>query len=73
MNHLEKCLIWLVTVLFIAEKWLSLLAFLLKTGYLRSFCFEKLLKIGRKIHSSKKILLKEVARNWRSTVSEIFK
>ena len=43
VNNCGKCLILLVTVLFIGEGWLNLL----KTGLSRQFCSEKLLQIGK--------------------------
>ena len=43
-NNCGKCMILLVTVMFIGEKWLSLLK-LLKIGLSRQCCSEKLLQI----------------------------
>lgn len=42
---------------------------LLKTGLLRKFYSEKLLQIGEKINFNKNILLRKVAKNWRSVIS----
>ena len=46
------------TVLFIEEKWLSLLT-LLKTDLLRQLCSQKLLQIGKKYIPTKKDFFEE--------------
>ena len=63
VSNCWKCLILLVTVLFIREEWLRLLM-LLKTGLPRQIFFEKLLQI-HKIHSSIKILVAKWVKNWK--------